>query len=114
VSCAGASLAGVEPTVCDRIEALIDALKQHGYPAWITSGRRSSQKQAKLYAAWRAGKSKYPAAPPGRSLHELGLAVDIGSTAEGLQVAGFLAPYCGLTWGGRFSDPDPVHFELRR
>lgn len=113
MSCGGRSLEGVEVTVCERIEALIDGLRQFGYSAWITSGYRDSRKQATLYDRWIHGKSKYPAAPPGHSAHERGLAVDLGSTEEGLQVAGLLAPYVGLTWGGRFSTPDPVHFELR-
>jgi len=113
VSCAGRSLQGVETTVCDRIEALINALSHFGYSAWITSGYRDSTRQAALYQRWISGRSKYPAQPPGKSLHERGLAVDIGSTAEGLEVAGFLAPYVGLTWGGHFTHVDPVHFELR-
>ena len=44
----------------------------------INSGFRSREKQAQLYADYKAGKpGANPANPPGSSLHEVGLAVDI-------------------------------------
>lgn len=108
----GATLKGVHPQVQKRYRTLRAAMAQLGYPIWLTSGRRDRARQAQLYAAWVAGKSKLPAAPPGRSMHELGLAFDIGGSAEGLQIAGQLAPFLGLRWGGNFTTPDPVHFEV--
>lgn len=82
-----------------------------GFPIWITSARRSPRQQAKLYAEWLAGRRKLPAQPPGKSLHEVGRAFDIGSVGEGLNIAGQIAPFLDLRWGGRFQNPDPVHFE---
>ncbi len=47
-----------------------------GRPLTLTSGKRSSQKQADLYDAWREGRSALPANRPGTSAHEFGLALD--------------------------------------
>lgn len=101
--------------VWDDTRWLFDYLKavlaQLGYPVYLTSGLRSTSKQAILYKQFLAGRSKYPVAPPGTSKHEIGLAFDMGGSVEALQVAGALAPFFGLRWGGTFSTPDPVHFE---
>lgn len=43
----------------------------------VNSGGRTYQDQAKLYAMYKAGKG-WKAAPPGTSLHESGIAVDLG------------------------------------
>src|SRR5262250_1916947 len=43
----------------------------------ITSGCRSRAQQTALYQSYLRGENRLPVAPPGRSLHELGLAVDI-------------------------------------
>ncbi len=40
----------------------------------ITSVRRSAATQQRLYDAAQSGRSPYPAAKPGHSLHERGLA----------------------------------------
>src|SRR5438046_1562854 len=56
-----------------------------------------------------------PAAPPGRSKHEVGLAYDVranGLTPAQIQRIGELGESIGLRWGGRFTPrPDPNHFE---
>jgi len=109
MSCGGCSLKGVRADVRARGEALIHGLRLQGIPGWFTSGYRTRAKQAQLYNRFLAGRSKYPVAPPGHSAHERGLAFDIGSTAEGLAVAGRHAADLGLSWSPR----DPVHFEVR-
>jgi len=82
-----------------------------------TSARRSSADQARLYRDWKAGRSRFPAAPPGASLHEQGLAFDLAlDVAEpyrswGLRALGELWERAGFTWGGRFNDP--IHFDFR-
>jgi hypothetical protein len=61
-----------------------------------------------------------PIAPFGSSFHNYGAAFDVAilSTPAGMsgdracQVLGAYAPSIGLRWGGTFSNPDPVHFEL--
>src|SRR5262249_38184555 len=81
----------------------------------ITSTKRSVQEQAKLYAAGQSGRSPYPAAYPGTSLHEWGLAFDMEVTPHSaLSVIGPLWQSIGLgKWGGYFTrpKPDPIHFE---
>lgn len=78
----------------------------------ITSVKRSKAQQQELYEAWlrRDPSQPYPAAPPGRSLHEYGLAWDMVTE-----------PYSALStlggwWkavGGSWSASDPIHFSIR-
>jgi D-alanyl-D-alanine carboxypeptidase-like protein len=71
----------------------------------VTSTRRSRVQQARLYRRYLRGLSPLPAAPPGQSLHERGLAVDLVMND---------LPTLGAWWisqGGRWSASDPVHFE---
>lgn len=89
--------------------ALRSFLLRRGIQTRVTSTYRTHSEQARLYARWRAGLSRLPAAPPGTSAHERGLAFDLAASPEGLQTAGKFAPLFNLRWGGRFSDP--VHFE---
>lgn len=79
-----------------------------------TSTRRSAAKQAKLYQAYRSGRSKIPAAAPGRSRHAYGLAVDIARVGvDPLQDP--LLAWLGRVWeyygGNHGGARDPVHFE---
>ena len=82
----------------------------------VTSGYRSSSKQAKLYAKWLSGESQIPAAPPGRSLHGYGLAFDLAR----IGIDPFTDPLLNWlgavweSWGGRYGgNRDPVHFQVR-
>jgi hypothetical protein len=53
----------------------------------------------------------YPVAPPGRSAHELGLAVDLWAGNDGQQnLLAALAPQVGLR--RPLGTRDAVHFEL--
>lgn len=84
--------------------ARADAILGQSVP--LTSGRRSTQKQAALYAS-RAS-NPYPVAVPGFSKHESGLAVDVP-----VSVASRLAAVSGQTGLCQpFPGVDPVHFEL--
>ena len=93
---------------------LVNVGRQYDSRLVVTSGRRSRSKQARLYAAWRSGKSKIPAAPPGTSLHQYGLAVDMARIGVDplndplLNYLGALWRHYGGTWGGA---RDPVHFQ---
>lgn len=71
----------------------------------ITSGRRSMAQQAALWA--NRFRNPFPVAPPGRSKHELGLAIDVPTSflptlLPVARQAGLCRPY----------PDDPVHFEL--
>lgn len=79
------------------------------YGAQLTSVKRSRAKQSELYQAYLAGASRYPAAPPGHSLHEVGRAFDVAAPAWLLMQMGALWEYWGGRWGGRGGDP--IHFE---
>ena len=82
----------------------------------VTSARRSSAKQARLYERYLQGKSKIPANPPGTSLHEFGLAFDmarIGKDPLGDPLLNWLGRVWEH-WGGRHGGTlDPVHFQPR-
>ncbi len=75
----------------------------------MTSTRRSKAEQTRLYERYLRGESLLPAAPPGSSLHELGIAIDIVFPGdEELAVAVDAAADFGLRWAG---PGDPVHFD---
>lgn len=93
-------------------EALWTAATYYDRAARITSTIRSRAEQARLYRRYLAGLSRFPAAPPGSSLHEKGLAIDIVAGSDTLRTLGrewqSLGPQ--FRWGG---DSDPIHFEIR-
>jgi len=90
--------------------------QQHDGRLVVTSARRSFAKQVQLYYAWQRGLSKIPAAPPGRSLHQQGLAFDmarVGRDPLGDPLLAWLGAwweYYGGKWGG---ERDPVHFQVK-
>jgi len=58
------------------------------------------------------GATRFPAAKPGESLHQQGLAFDLVVTPmEALGKLGLLWESWGFYWGGRHNDP--IHFEYR-
>jgi hypothetical protein len=101
--------AGVSGGLAPAMRASLARAEQLlGRPVPITSGYRSSAQQGDLWAH-RAG-NPYPVAPPGDSMHERGLAIDVppdfvdvllGVAAE----AGLCQPY---------RESDPIHFEVCR
>ncbi len=107
-------LAGVDGELARRVRAMEAALAPRGIGLKVTSGRRSTAQQAVLYA--NRASNPNPVAKPGTSKHEQGLAVDVvptGARSAAVQkMIGEEGERQGLRWGGRFSKPDPVHFEL--
>lgn len=101
--------AGLQPYLVPYAEYFYRALATAGLRPRITSVFRSKQRQAVLYDRFRRGLSGgLPAAPPGRSLHERGLAFDLVVTPLSA------AAQVGQFWqqmGGRWYPSDPVHFE---
>jgi hypothetical protein len=105
-------ISGVQPAVLGNLNAMAaDYAKRTGQPLQINSGYRASGKQAKLYQADLAANGGQPSgkvAPPGSSLHNYGMAVDINSTAGNyLQQSGMLDAY-GFT---RPMPGEPWHLE---
>jgi peptidoglycan L-alanyl-D-glutamate endopeptidase CwlK len=70
------TLAGLHPVVRARAQLALDFARQQGVTVEVTSARRSISQQAKLYAEYKAGRSQFPANPPGLSGHNYGLAWD--------------------------------------
>lgn len=70
----------------------------------LTSGYRSLSEQKRLYDRSIRGDHPYPVAPPGRSQHNYGLAIDMVSTNN--DALGRYWNSLGLHW----SPTDAVHF----
>lgn len=96
---------GLQPWLSPWAEKLLSLYP----PAKVTSTYRSSTQQAILYRRYLSGQSIYPAAPPGRSLHQQGRAFDVVAPGEVLQQLGEIWESWGGRWGGRKNDP--IHFE---
>jgi len=105
----GKSLSGVNEGLATALEsAASDYMAVTGKSVIVTSAVRSKEEQQRLYDDYKAGRSKFPAAPPGKSKHAQGTAVDIdSSTANAMAQQGILAKY-GL---GQPVRGDPVHIE---
>jgi len=90
--------------------ALIQVIRGYQPNVYITSAKRSGKTQLSLWLRWKQGRSRYPAALPGTSKHERGLAFDLGNVDPRLlRAAGRLWESWGGRWGGRFRDA--IHFE---
>ena len=105
------TLSGLIPELEQFGKALIDECGRAGLRPQLTSTVRSFSAQARLYKAYLAGRTRYPAAVPGTSAHEYGWAFDmIVHPIEALTDVGRLWESWGGVWGGRYHDP--VHFEF--
>ncbi|MDQ3915718.1 MAG: D-alanyl-D-alanine carboxypeptidase family protein [Actinomycetota bacterium] len=101
---------GLHPQLAAAVDRLLDAAFGR---VWIVSGRRTTERQAEL---WADALEKYGSpeaaddwvAPPGSSLHEKGLAVDLGGD---LAEAARLVDELGLPLH-RPLPHEPHHFEL--
>ena len=103
----------------ENLTVLAAALEEEGIKLTVTSGVRSRSQQARLYRELRG---KGAVAPPGRSKHQYGRAVDLKLTPsrigtwpfkyDSYELAGEWWEQLGGIWGGRFRPfADPVHFE---
>lgn len=89
---------------------LVRAAGAAGLQPRITSTRRSSAEQARLYRRYQQGLQQYPVAPPGTSAHEFGFAFDmVVADLRTLPDVGSYWKDLGGVWGGEFNDP--IHFE---
>jgi len=91
-----------------------------GAPLVVTSAFRSPADQSRLYNAFIRGESKIPAAPPGRSLHEHGLAFDMARMGVDpfadplLNFLGEIWTDMGGEYGGQWGGGgDPVHYQAK-
>lgn len=95
------------PALRPWFQALYDAAEQGGLRPRVTSVYRSVAEQSRLYDRYRLGQTPYPAAPPGCSEHNYGLAVDMVVTRP--DALGRAWQAVGGSWGG---ERDPVHFGI--
>ena len=98
-------MAGLDPKLATIAKNLPKVAKSLGFSARVTSGYRSYKKQKELYINWKNGYSPYPAARPGTSDHEIGMAIDVLSDNQDALVT--LLTQAGLFWAG---PTDPIHF----
>jgi hypothetical protein len=104
--------AGLQPALRDAVERL---LVEAGGSVSIVSGHRSREEQTRL---WTSAVARYGSAeaaddwvaPPGQSMHERGLAVDLGGD---LDRAVEIIDRLGLPLHRPLAN-EPWHFELRR
>lgn len=95
----------------DWCDWCLAALESYGITGTVTSGVRSTEKQRQLYNDYVSGKSSIIAAPPGRSAHEYGLAIDFvvdqGKNSDlQRQVMNWFQ-----SMGGELVAGDPVHVQ---
>jgi len=101
------NLSRLHPTLRAIARNLPRVAASWGFNARVTSGYRSPALQAKLYREYIEGRAPYVVAPPGTSLHEKGMAIDVVSNDTDSLVS--LLTSVGLSWAG---PSDPVHFSL--
>lgn len=115
----------VDPKIARNLKTAVRDMKHAGISPTVTSAWRSTEKQASLYRCSqnrrcrKANPGLYRALPPGQSLHEAGLAVDISGVAAGPRGAKRITPRGrrivgimrknGFQW--RYGLKDPAHFE---
>ncbi len=101
----GGKLAGLHPVLLRRLGAWNRAL---GGKFSVGSGYRSIASQAALYRRWKAGvPGQAKAAPPGRSMHNFGLAVDLSPSRTTARERALGAKF-GLYWPMSF---EPWHVQ---
>lgn len=104
-----ATISGLQPDVRERARVALERARQAGLRVTVTSGYRSMREQKRLYDRWIArGRTGLPAARPGSSTHNFGLAFDAVVAGGRLPEFVRIAECAGLKWAGR---RDPVHFD---
>lgn len=105
---------GLRPELVPYMQYLVAGIQYLDPSARVTSAYRSREQQAILYRRFLEGAIPGPVAPPGRSYHELGRAIDILADENVLRIAGQWWESLGGRWGGDFQGVgkyDPIHFE---
>lgn len=91
-----------------RFQPWAQWLLEQSHSVIVTGAYRSPSFQRKLYRRFLAGANPYPVLPPGQSMHEKGLAIDLWGDSDELRRLGRIWEKAGGVWGG---EADPIHFE---
>lgn len=102
------ALRGLAPQLRPAAEYLLNVARQYGLHPTVTSAKRTRAEQQRLYDRARAGLSKYPAAPPGRSAHEYGMALDVVVPDDEWPLWNEIRTRIGFHWAAS----DIVHSEV--
>ncbi len=105
----GWDLRGLVDELAAPAADLLDAAAAAGLMPRVTSTRRTSSQQRRLYSRYLAGQAGFPVLPPGYSAHEYGEALDLVVTPMAA-LADVGATW--QSWGGGWNGSDAVHFEL--
>ena len=108
----------LKPKAAQLALQLVEKAKQKGIEIKIISGFRTIEEQEELYAQGRT-KPGQIITQAKRSVHNTGLAFDIGIFKDGLyvdespdyDVVGQIGKSIGLVWGGDLPTRDTPHFE---
>jgi len=105
----GAELLSLPPRIRSGLERAREDLNRRGVRTVVTSTFRSVREQTFLYNMFLRGQTSFPVAPPGRSRHQFGLAVDlIPVDPSDLPVVVDVMRAVGFRWAGT---ADSVHFD---
>lgn len=96
-------LNGLQPWLRPWAEYLIRHSRQ---PMRVTSAYRSYSDQLQLWL--NRSRNPFPVAPPGQSYHQYGRAWDMVGDRATLHALGRI----WISWGGRWSPSDEIHFEV--
>ena len=115
----------VDPHISKNLNTAMISMRRSGITPQVTSAWRSSEDQARLHNCSESSRCRrsnpglYRALPPGHSLHEAALAVDISGVAAGPRGNKRITPRGyrivqimqrnGFKW--RYGLADPAHFE---
>ncbi len=116
----------LHPEVRTIFTKFIFDCEESGIPVWIYSGYRSFDLQSQLFSAYATGISEIPAAKPGSSYHNYGLAIDIyvydeeqemflrtGQYDTYKKLKPIAAKY-GLRWLGSVNKLEMHHFDYNK
>jgi hypothetical protein len=96
-----------QPPMTSALNAAFGNLNSQGVVPMITSGFRTAADQQRML---QGASGPNPAAAI--SWHQAGMAVDFNTMGGDFAAIKAAMIAKGLTWGGTFRRPDPVHFQL--
>jgi len=100
--------AGMDARLRAHAEATVSYAEKFGIVPVIVSVRRNAVEQQKLWQNFQAGRSKWPANPPGDSAHQYGVAFDTTVKPEHQEAWNFIRR--GFGWTVHESDIPHAEF----